>query len=264
MPEVNIEFWGMRFENYGLITPEILSQYDAVVTIGKTVQYALGMGIPVYNYDHFGGNGWINLENFNTEARHNFSGRHNNRKILSQEIAHELEAGFSEAIEASEELRKKIADRCLLSIRMNQLLKMIEKSPISPAIDGKINALLMAYADSMVRWVYDRDSQNKSLDSKNRNIIKVIRELLLNKDSLAGNTIEKLRKIHPNKEFNKVSLFAVKDEERYLIGFFNHLRDYVDGFVVLDDGSTDDTPNIIKKESKVLSVMTNLPHEPED
>ena len=59
------------------------------------------------------------------------------------------------------------------------------------------------------------------------------------------------------------AVIAVKDEERYLPGFFNHLRDYVDGFVVLDDGSIDETPNIIKKESKVISVMTNPPHGPE-
>ncbi len=60
------------------------------------------------------------------------------------------------------------------------------------------------------------------------------------------------------------ALIAVKDEERYLKGFFEHLRDYVDGFVVLDDGSTDATASIISQEPKVLSVLTNAPHGPED
>ena len=44
-------------------------------------------------------------------------------------------------------------------------------------------------------------------------------------------------------------------------GFFEHIRDYVDGFVILNDGSTDSTFDIINKESKVLKVINNPPHD---
>ena len=181
----------------------------------------------------------------------------------------------------AEELRRKIAGRCLLSIRMSQLLEMIDKSPISPTIDSKRDGLLMAYADSMVRWVYSRDYRNRKFELKNKTINRIIQKILSKNNNLNETTIKSLEKIidnnssslsssflnYSNKELRSVSLFAViavKDEERYLPGFFNHLRDYVDGFVVLDDGSIDETPNIIKKESKVISVMTNPPHGPED
>ena len=57
------------------VTPEILSRYSAIITIGKTVQYCLVTGTPVFCYDHFGGPGWITLESFDAASRKNFSGR---------------------------------------------------------------------------------------------------------------------------------------------------------------------------------------------
>ena len=60
-----------------------------------------------------------------------------------------------------------------------------------------------------------------------------------------------------------ISVICVKNEEQYLEDFFSYLRNYVDGFIVLDDGSTDRTTSIIKSEEKVLSLLTNPPHGPE-
>ena len=63
-------------ENGARITSAaLLSGYDCVVTIGKTVQYCLTAGIPVYVYDHFGGPGYLDDANWRTSDRHNFSGR---------------------------------------------------------------------------------------------------------------------------------------------------------------------------------------------
>ena len=58
-----------------LVTAELLKQYDVVVTIGRTVQMCLVLGIPVYCYDHFGGHGYITLHNIDFNEEMNFSGR---------------------------------------------------------------------------------------------------------------------------------------------------------------------------------------------
>ncbi|KJY52514.1 Glycosyl transferase [Bifidobacterium kimbladii] len=58
-----------------LTTPDLLDRYDCVVTIGKTVQYCLVQGIPVFIYDRFGGPGYLTAENYEQAARFNFSGR---------------------------------------------------------------------------------------------------------------------------------------------------------------------------------------------
>jgi hypothetical protein len=57
------------------ITPELLAEFDGVITIGKTVQYCLALGVDVYCYDHFGGPGWLTPDNVDSARYDNFSGR---------------------------------------------------------------------------------------------------------------------------------------------------------------------------------------------
>ncbi len=77
------------------MTPAVLQGFDAVLTIGKTVQYALALGLPAYVYDHFGGDGWLHEENFSEMSRTNFSGRNSHRKIPGAAIAAELLEGYA-------------------------------------------------------------------------------------------------------------------------------------------------------------------------
>ena len=294
LKNTTFDFWGIGQAKYGLITPEILSQYDAVITIGKTVQYALGMGIPVYNYDHFGGSGWLNSKNIEKELRHNFSGRATNRKILTQQIAQELFLGYSKARSEVEKLREFIKNRCLLSDKMTILLDKISEAPVSCPVSLEDNSFLLSYADSMIRWNSHLFHQLRDLETMvyvetiDRGFHKKIsREL--NKLKWIYRSLSSFvfwRRKHYKKKVRDVSLLvdmfsnghktvedgtvlcllaviAVQNEARYLKGYFDHLRPYVDGFVVLDDGSTDQTPFIIRSESKVLSCMSNPPHGPE-
>lgn len=76
------------------VTPELLTRHDLVITIGKTVQYALCAGVPVYCYDHFGGPGWLSENNFELARYHNFSGRGFDKKSSSQ-IFDEVTSGFA-------------------------------------------------------------------------------------------------------------------------------------------------------------------------
>lgn len=78
-----------------LVTPELIDKYDAIVTIGHTVQKALARGKSVYCYDRFGGPGWITQENIDKSCDFNFSGRCCNRKLSSLEISNEIIDEFS-------------------------------------------------------------------------------------------------------------------------------------------------------------------------
>lgn len=91
---IEVKIFGIEGE-FKLITPDILKEFDAVITIGRTVQYCLAMGIPVYCYDRFGGPGWITSKNIENVAKHNFSGRCTNRQLSSDEIATEIIKSFS-------------------------------------------------------------------------------------------------------------------------------------------------------------------------
>lgn len=78
-----------------VLTPDFLASFDAVVTIGKTVQFCLVSGVPVYVYDHFGGFGYLTDDNFSAAEARNFSGRGGVRKTGSQ-IASEIIDGYSD------------------------------------------------------------------------------------------------------------------------------------------------------------------------
>ena len=70
--------------NAKLVNADLLLQYDVVITIGRTVQQCLCLGIPVYCYDHFGGPGYITLDNIDFNESLNFSGRQEKGKAIEK------------------------------------------------------------------------------------------------------------------------------------------------------------------------------------
>ncbi|GCE76277.1 hypothetical protein [Cellulomonas biazotea] len=79
------------------VTPDLVHEQDAVVTIGKTVQYSLAAGVPVFCYDHFGGPGWLDGSNVALAAEHNFSGRGFSARSGPTELVDEITAGYATA-----------------------------------------------------------------------------------------------------------------------------------------------------------------------
>lgn len=79
------------------VVPETLAGMDAVITIGKSVQYALSLGLPTYIYDHFGGEGWLTPMNFERERAFNFSGRSTERQVSADQLAQEILSGYEAA-----------------------------------------------------------------------------------------------------------------------------------------------------------------------
>lgn len=66
-----------KHTNYTRIDGKLIRQInpDFIICNGKTVQYAMEAGVPVFLYDQFGGQGWLTEENFEVNEYHNFSGR---------------------------------------------------------------------------------------------------------------------------------------------------------------------------------------------
>ena len=89
---------------------------------------------PVFEYDKFGGCGYIYVENIDKEAEKNFSGRTTNRKLSAQQIAEEIKAGFAKAVSQRLALQK-IALQYFSINNIDLLIKQIEKAPITPKIN---------------------------------------------------------------------------------------------------------------------------------
>jgi len=112
--------------NIARVTPELLQRYDVVVTIGKTVQYAICSQMPVYCYDHFGGPGYLNPSNFELAARLNFSGRGFDSKD-HLDISTEIIDGYSEAVEAIGNIHQSYAQDFLLSNQIKRIETYLAK-----------------------------------------------------------------------------------------------------------------------------------------
>ncbi|ADU13930.1 hypothetical protein Astex_2275 [Asticcacaulis excentricus CB 48] len=118
----------VRIIGYGheqkLVSVDDLLQTDAVITIGKSVQYALASRTPPYVYDIHGGPGWLTAENFEASAKNNFSGRPECRKLNSAEICEELIEGYSGAVDFMNSIDGKVIDRFRLNLFVDEILGM--------------------------------------------------------------------------------------------------------------------------------------------
>jgi hypothetical protein len=117
---ISVTYRGIESRN-ARVSPSDLADHDAVVSIGKTVQYALAAGRPCYVYDRFGGPGYLTPKNLESSSWHNFSGRCCHRKLLPDQLASEIQAGFSGAKADRNELRL-IAEKFRLSSWLEESL----------------------------------------------------------------------------------------------------------------------------------------------
>lgn len=104
------------------VTPDTLAGTDAMISIGKTVQYSIVAGVPVYCYDHFGGPGWITLANIEEARWENFSGRRAGKKTAAEIVA-EITDGFDAAIAEAALVRRDWTRVYLLPERFDDLLQ---------------------------------------------------------------------------------------------------------------------------------------------
>lgn len=145
------------------ITPDVLKKHDVIISIGKTVQYALAMKIPVYNYDHFGGNGYITPENINNEQKYVFSGRSTFKKKSANEIANEILSQYKTVIKKVDSLYNIAVDRFKLSKQIQKILNIISQSEKLPLIqENPSNKLIFDYCE----FIIDNNAKHKRIKRK--------------------------------------------------------------------------------------------------
>ena len=128
--------------NYIPICPRILLQYDVIITIGKTVQYSLALGIPCYNYDYFGGSGYITENNLKVEEYYNFSGRSFRNKKTPEEIVSEIIADYSSSIKNSEKIKIIAKNEYCISSQIDPIIDYIMSVP-NTEIDLKKHSIII-------------------------------------------------------------------------------------------------------------------------
>lgn len=107
-----------------LVTPIILSKFDLVITIGRTVQQCFAAKIPVYVYDHFGGPGYITKENIQKAQDFNFSGRGFDKK-QTQEIFKDIVNNYQDNLNNLTYLNDYTKENFSLTKTFNSMLQIV-------------------------------------------------------------------------------------------------------------------------------------------
>lgn len=139
---IKVDIFGQGFDSV-LLTQDILKEYDAIITIGKTVQYGLAMGIPVYCYDRYGGPGWITMKNIEASEYYNFSGRCCNRQSSAEEITSEIIDEFQNTLLQRNSLNLYAKSKFSLSKNYSQIMDIINKKELVKTDDIKTRYLFI-------------------------------------------------------------------------------------------------------------------------
>jgi hypothetical protein len=135
---------GIVTEHWGIgghprrVTPAALSEASAVITIGKTVQYCLLAGIPVFCYDHFGGPGWLSADCFEAAALRNFSGRGPWGRRSGETLLCEFLRGYEDAARFALFLPDQVRSQYNLATHLDGLLDPAWAEPERCAARGRL------------------------------------------------------------------------------------------------------------------------------
>lgn len=115
-----------------LVCPDLLQEFDLIITIGRTVQQCFACGVPVFVYDYFGGPGYLCKENMSKAQKHNFSGR-GFRKMCAEELKNEIISGYAKNLENREYFLKYAKKNFNLDAIFKDMLNRViqESKPIS-------------------------------------------------------------------------------------------------------------------------------------
>lgn len=176
------------------VSPDLLREFDAVMTIGKTTQYAIAAGVPVYCYDHFGGDGWITLDNFERARKYNFSGRGGRGKVSAEHLKMDLCDGYDAALAVTGQLYELGLQHFVLEKNISVILNRLTvyKRPSLSVADSNILIRQSGVFMDLRRQISFRDNLASDLRVLLRSEQDNARMQILYRDALVAQLQEQL------------------------------------------------------------------------
>lgn len=274
---INVDIFGIGHIKE-VVTSSLLLKYDAVITIGKTVQFALVMGMPVFCYDIHGGPGWLDNNNYDNARFHNFSGRGFNMKFSGSELVRKLLDGFDKAKDFSLYIKDSAKKDYDLITNLNVLLNMLDSLNVTDCevIVRKFKSIIRANQAFIREYEYknyyknlalefEEDSENLKLDrekiiGENKRLQESINQhldgqrLLLEEQQLLNEKIQKnileINKIETEKIQMNQLLIQLESE-------FNAFREFKHAEVQQKDNNSAYLLELVEEKNKIINNMLN-------
>lgn len=214
--EYNVEIYGLAGKKE-LITDEILKKYDAIISIGKTVQYAMSLQIPIYVYDIHGGEGYLTLENLEKNRARNFSGRGFNKKS-AEEIYNEIINSFENVLKITPEIKKYAYDNFCFENNIDKILEIVEQKE-----DVNLEKIKEEYKNKK-REVLSTKAMATYLIEKYEDILRIERHNLYTEIKRLNTSEENLRNAVIEKdELIKKQEEIINEKEKYIARIDNSI-----------------------------------------
>jgi len=129
---VRVRTRGVSGDSYRRIAPEDFDGCDAVFTAGKSVQYCLCAGVPVYVRGFFGVPGYLTQESFAQAAGQHFCGRGSVQRKSAEDIAREIVGNYAQALAFQTARRRELIARYSIDQVLPPLLEGLRPRRIEP------------------------------------------------------------------------------------------------------------------------------------
>lgn len=189
------------------VDDKLLLEYDAIISVGKTVNYAIALGIPVYCYDQFGGPGFINKENYRQAFQFHFSGKTFDRFLTGKELYEDIVHQYTNTLNDLDDLRKMAyADFCYEDIMSKILIKLSECKTVD--VDKLRNEFPWMYRMSQTPIFFADKFVTCREELKNsESIIKALTEKNNHIKNKFNQLNKQLKNIHSSKGYQLLNVF---------------------------------------------------------
>lgn len=124
--DINVDIYGMHHQ-YTLVTPALLKKYDVVISVGKTIFYALAIGIPCYTYDEVCTEGYITVNNYQKNFNHNMAYNLEYNKKTGEEIFKEIISEYKTTCSQTKVLKEYARRDFYFDDLMERFLETLDK-----------------------------------------------------------------------------------------------------------------------------------------
>lgn len=209
---VEVSIFGAGGDKYNRVNPQDIDKFDAVISIGKTVQYSIMAGIPVYCYDRFGGPGYLNYENYEKAKKLNFSGRGFSDKTADV-IATELVSNYKEAAKFVFDIESE-RNNFSLPTSIERVLSYILSKVRNRTTINKKDTVSYTHGIELLGSLIPNSVHNVD---KSQKLIKSLRETVSKRDKRIHNLETMLKNITKSVEYKIVHKVTV------MANFIKHL-----------------------------------------